>query len=442
MADDDVPRSKKGFIAIDLDGTTLIQKFDKNKWFGVTHNRSDLRESLIKLIKIAQFNGYDVVIVTARPTFVETFILNPGKNWLGTKSTDEILSLLDERGIKIKEVYRVESRGIKEGLKGKSMQMILQKYRDNGATEAVGILFDDQLKQIKDVRAIGEPNLIAFDINSVKDAKKIRDRIMPNLSENSVSNINEAHGTLNEIHRLLTIPNTLDKSIYSQESYIIDKISHDLALRLEEARHGEYQPEIDWVKNAVNGINLLTKKLAFNQTISYEDITQASKKIFGSANYTAVMPSTKCERTIRNFLVYMTRLPIKEDLKTRCEEYKVHLENELISNKFFLEPSEQIQRKLNVIDRLLTTLQVNNPTHALEQFQKLFQDNEAILKTSGNNNNFVNTIRSLLSKIPLLGDLFKYEDEKLTEVICKTNSAYSYTKHHIRELAEINSFSP
>ena len=44
-----IHRSKKGFIAIDLDGTALVQKIDKNKWYGVTHNRSDLRKSLVEL---------------------------------------------------------------------------------------------------------------------------------------------------------------------------------------------------------------------------------------------------------------------------------------------------------------------------------------------------------------------------------------------------------
>ena len=433
--------SKKGFIAIDLDGTALVQKFDKNKWYGLTHSRSDLRDSLIEYMKMAQKNGYDIIVLTARTEQVETLLLEPGRNWLGTKPTKDILSFLDGKGIKIGEIIRAPLKGFKEGLKGDPMQQTLQRYRDNGATEAKGILFDDQLKQIKDVRAKGDANLIAYDINSAKDAKKYRDQMIPHYSETTVSNFKEASSTTqSKIDALLNDVKAIDRNIYKQEARIIEKILNDLTTRLKETEQCRYQPEVDWVKNAVEGIDLLTKKLATKMKISHEDITNVSKKIFGTSDYAAFVPNTKCERTIRNLLVYMSRLPLVEEIRVKCEEYKAHLEHVVHSNNLSPgEPMKKVQKKLGVINKLLNALKIENPTSALEQFQEEFKANENTLKISRTGSDFVNAIRVFLAKIPLLGSLLKNEGEKLTAAISDKGTAYSTTKHYRRELEQLKS---
>lgn len=58
--------NSKSFLAIDLDGTTPVEKIDKNPLYGFWNSESRIRQSLIEYIKKAQAEGYDIVILFAR----------------------------------------------------------------------------------------------------------------------------------------------------------------------------------------------------------------------------------------------------------------------------------------------------------------------------------------------------------------------------------------
>ena len=435
MVENIVEKKKKGFIAIDLDGTALVQKFDKNKWYGLTHSRSDLRQSLVEYMSLAQEEGYDIVILTARPQIVEP-ILSMG---VGTKSTEQIVSELADQGINVAQIVRASPKGLKEGLKGDSMEEMLSKYkRENNNDDAIGILFDDQLKQVKDVRKKGDSNLIAYDINSVKDLTKYCERMGREyvkteayIAKNNGSVIQES------IDLFLKGVEKMDESRYPQEVYVLSKIGRDLEARLKESEKCEYQPEIDWVKKAVESLGSLTNKLINGEKISYGDIENASQKVLEKSDPSAGTPNTKCERTIRSCLIYMNRLPVLEDIQAKCEGYKSHL-NSVYANSG--EPGGKTEQKLKIIDTLLEKLGNNNPTLALEEFQKEFEKKADELKTlrdvSGSFKSFIEVIRLCLAKVPVFGELFKVEEEKLVDAVnAKSNSTnHADTERRKQEL--------
>lgn len=47
-------KSKKGFVAIDIDGTALVEKIDKNFGYGLMNDQSHVRQTLIQYIRAAQ----------------------------------------------------------------------------------------------------------------------------------------------------------------------------------------------------------------------------------------------------------------------------------------------------------------------------------------------------------------------------------------------------
>ena len=172
-------KSRKGFIAIDLDGTALVQKIDKNFLYGLTDQQSHVRQTLIQYVGLAQAAGYDIVVLTARPEFVESSIKS-GRDRIGTKPTDDIVDILDQYGIKINSIARATT-----GLKGAKMQELMAAYKEHGADDAIGILFDDQLKQINDVALKNNPKLHAYDINSPKDLIDYLESVAPEFDKTS-----------------------------------------------------------------------------------------------------------------------------------------------------------------------------------------------------------------------------------------------------------------
>jgi hydroxymethylpyrimidine pyrophosphatase-like HAD family hydrolase len=434
VAQKDRPYSKKGFIAIDLDGTALVQKFDKNKFYGLTHNRSDLRKSLINYMKIAQDVGYDIVILTARPELVEKVFLEPLEGTVGTKSTRSIVAALKEKYIHISEIIRASAKNFQEGLKGDPMAGIVERYRKNGAPNAEGILFDDQLKQIHDVRKKQDKHLFAYDINSPKDIKKFVAKIGKPMPENSSEKISEIQKNIDELREKIK---TINNTNYKQEIRVFNKVLDDLTFRLKESEECHYEPEVDWVDKTTKNVSYLINKLSAQKQdqITHKDISNVSKAILGTTNHNEFVPNTKCERTIKNCLVYMERLPILANIKTQCKTYRTHLKDVIKKSSHSQDESiKKAQSKLKIVDCLLEKLENENPTVALEQFTVTFKQNETTLRISRTGSEFANTIRSLLSKIPLLGQLFKTDGEKLSDAIKYKETDYKNTKHYKREL--------
>lgn len=429
--------SSKGFVAIDLDGTALVQKFDKNKWYGLTHPRSDLRQSLIQYMQMAQNAGYDIVIMTARPALIERLLLEPGRRHFGSKPTRDIVNELNKHQINISEVIRTAPKGLKEGLKGASMAELLTRYHQNGATEAEGFLFEDQLKQIRDVKRLGNSKLHAFDINSHKDRllfKQKMNELQTTVLELAASKMNDSLSALQQQ------VDCIDDTVYRQEKRALYKILNDLNTRAQEAEQYEYQPELDWIIHAISGLQIIIAALQKPQVpITYSIIQQVSRQIFNEANPVAFTANTKCERTIRSLLIYLTHRPTLAAIHHECARYKEHLiKMKDKKDSFFTDESSRLnaQKKLDIMDSLIRTLENhNNPIHALEHFNEQFQTQSSFLKTSRSGSKFVRKICALLAKIPALGILFQTEGEQLVSLINKTHVAYPFekTKHYARE---------
>lgn len=429
--------ASKGFVAIDLDGTALVQKFDKNKLYGFMNSRSDLRLSLVQYCQMAQNAGYDVVIITARPELIERLLLEPGRNKLGTKPTTDIIAEFQKHGVTITQVIRAYPKSLKEGLKGEHMASLLEEYKANGAMDAEGILFDDQLKQIKDVKKTRNQRLIAYDINSYKDRSRFT-RKMQNVPLALTETNSELSAKINAIRTKIS---SISASVYPREKKALNKILNDLMTRLKEAEECSYQPEIDWVKNATDGVHLLVDKLVDPaQKISYEFITQLSKSMLGEANPAHFEPNTKCERTIKHLLVYMTRLQYLTDIKNKCSEYQLYLKSVLLhAGSEETSAIKKAKEKLDVINGLIDVLErTKNPTNALVLFNKVFKANEALLRTSRTGTEFANAICSFLAKIPIVGYLFKTEGGRLADAINYTHSSYTfYRMKHYQKEAEV-----
>lgn len=427
--------SAKGFIAIDLDGTALVQKFDKNKLYGFLHKRSDLRRSLIQYCHIAQNAGYDVVIITARTKLIDQLLLVPGRNKLGTKPTQDIINEFQNHGIHITQVIRAQAKGLKEGLKGECMLHLLEQYKSNGAPDAEGILFDDQLKQIRDVKKIRNQRLIAYDINSYKDRTKFTQKM-----HQSPVELAETQSEFSlKITALRAKIHFIPTQIYPQEKLVLYKILNDLMTRLKESEECGYQPEVDWVKRAVDGIQLLVNKLASPApSFKHDFISQLSKLMLGNAILSDVIPNTKCERTIKSLLIYMTRLHYLADIKSKCTDYQLYLNNLITQTDFDSPAIKKARLKIKALDKLINLLEnTKNPTKALALFDIAFKANESLIRTFRTGNEFANAIRSFLAKIPIIGYLFQSEGGRLLDTIKQTQSAYSFfQKNHYQKEAQ------
>ncbi|CAL7961048.1 hypothetical protein GAMM_10057 [Gammaproteobacteria bacterium] len=348
-------KPKKGIIVLDLDGTALVQKIDKNPAYGIIQDtESNIRQALVKYISLAEEAGYDIYILTARPKIVEP-LLSGGK--IGTKSTDEIVnwyeSAFGKDGPKIKGVERVTG-----GLKGPKMKEMLENYRrTSGNKDAEAILIDDQLKQVESVREQKVEGLYACDINGFEDMKEFYERcsskplysdkdlerilgkdfskkedfkknyktfygkefgleitpankeaIRKKLSderyldgfypENIVncirsSSLEFGHKTIEENWQNLerSLSSIKDEKIHA----LIDGLCKDLAMRLFEAEYRNYQPELESVSKAIKELADVAIRLQNANEIDVSYAENLSQSFFGKNNPEAVKPNTQCE---------------------------------------------------------------------------------------------------------------------------------------------------
>lgn len=414
-------KSKKGFLAIDLDGTALVEKIDKNPLYGVLNSNSNFRKILIQNILAAQKEGYDIVILTARPEMVEFFL-----KWLniGTKDTESIVNHFEEHGIKIKQVARSPA-----GLKGNKMKELIASYPEG----AIGMLFDDQLKQIKDVQKKNEElkskdasspdRLLAFDINSAQDLLKFLEKINlnnllveqdketqhPYHPEQIIEHVkNDMDETIAlNFKSLIENVNNIDEKKYPTEKQVMKELFADLAIRYFEAKYRKYDPETEWVVNVMQVMNHLTNKLNQGELISHQEIKEACNKIFHTSHLSKVTPNSSAETLARQMLEECRKIPIIEDMKSECRDY--------INNTSISDDSR------SAVQEMLQQLEHENPTTALQSFSSCFDDNKGKLQQTKGGNRFINAIRKLLIHIPKIGDAFKTAEEKLKSHINSTN---------------------
>ena len=181
--------SHKGFVAIDLDGTT-VEDFSVpvvlKGFFGISKTEATYRDVLIVQITAAWEQGFDIYILTARGADFERIVMQPFSNKIGTVTSDDVKAYLEgeitrrvqdnppaepssenapaqAHGFKISKTVNT-----RWALKGRFMAEIFEVNGYDKET-AVGILLDDQFKQVQDVRRKNQEkedvNLLAFDIN-------------------------------------------------------------------------------------------------------------------------------------------------------------------------------------------------------------------------------------------------------------------------------------
>ncbi|KTC83888.1 hypothetical protein [Legionella cincinnatiensis] len=293
--------SKLGFIAIDIDGTTLVEKIDKNPLYGWRNTESNIRSSLKEYMKWAQEKGYDIIILTARPEIVEPALKNIK---LGTLPTMDILQrLVHEENITIKQIARAPA-----GLKGAKMQELLTQYQNESKEHenAIGILFDDQLKQVHDVKKQNNPQLLAFDINSKVDLEQFADIVeLPGTHACHPYAITlKVLTEHSDLFNLKASINKLDPNQHFEVMNLLNHVVDDLCIRIDEARLHDYKPEIKWVETTVRHMHSLIDKIYFDtQELTCKDLKSASKEIFGHANPDKVKPNSRCDKLVQSMLL-------------------------------------------------------------------------------------------------------------------------------------------
>jgi hypothetical protein len=435
-----MPKSSKGFVAIDLDGTTLVEKIDKNFTYGVKNSQSNIRQTLIEYCRAAQNAGYDIIILTARPELVEYAL---GRLKLGTKPTQGIVDHLSAHGIMVKEIVRAPA-----GLKGKKMQEVLVNYHHEGHTNALGMLFEDQLKQVNDVRNQNNPNLKAYDINSKKDLEEYINTVPlqhnkknPFHPEQIVIQVLEQNQDLRLLKDCL---DKLDTTSYSQQIELIQSVIDDLCIRFYEAQYREYKPEINWVAKITKNVRLIMEKLNTKEVFTYHEIEKINREIFGKANLQKVKPNSNCELLVKNMLIDFGKFAVINNLRAQCLGFKVQLSKD--SNSEY-GPKTLEQTHLEIVDQLIENLKNPNPNRALDQFTQTFTASKEALRLSSGGNAFVEYIRMALAQLPVIGEVFKTENEKLSSTIEKQTFRF-YKKSTPNEqddqnfLAEDNNTTP
>lgn len=282
-----MPKTVKGFIAIDIDGTMLVEKIDHNVIYGLVDNDSHIRETIYWIIALAQ--EYDIYILTARPKIVEKLFSIPA-SLVGTKLSPEIVNILAERHIIIKEVKHDA-----KGLKGDTMVSMLADYHD----EAIGILFEDQLKQINDIHGQHHDRLYAFDVNhpphlfaykhdffpdiiisaSIKSPFAMVETVLNGTINAAEFDINPCIAHLQKLNRIYQ-----DQQFSDEQKKIYKSIIDDLALRLYETNAVGYKPEIVWVSAIAEK---LVKCMSSNE-LELKDIFKLAKATFDKPAKTSV----------------------------------------------------------------------------------------------------------------------------------------------------------
>lgn len=409
-------KSKKGFIAIDIDGTALVQKIDKNFGYGFWNEESNVRQTLIQYMHSAQEAGYDLIILTARPAPIEIALRNLN---IGTKPTQDIVDYLKEHGLNVKEVVRSPA-----GLKGRKMQELIEGYPEG----AIGVLFDDQLKQVNDVKKQGNEKLKAFDVNSKEDleeylklfeSKELHpfhpEKIIEFVLGDNLGKRNQELVNLNE--KLKTL-----EAQFPNEARDMKNILNELCIRFFEADYREYKPEIDWVNAAAKHLNGLTDKLSNDSKITYADLKQARQEIFDKPSLAHVIPNSRCDDLIKNFLQQMIKFPLNDQLGSQCARLRTALVSEGRNAKG--EEKNAINNQKEAVDTLIETLKNKNPNIALKAFQTQFESNKSVFENTTAGKGFVGAIRTILRDLPLIGSFFEKESEKISKEIKNISQFY------------------
>lgn len=416
------PRSAKGFVAIDIDGTALVEKIDKNPLYGMLHAESHIRQTLIEYMKAAQAEGYDIIIMTARPELVEGPL---GLIPMGTKATQSIVDYLKEGpGIDIAEVARAPA-----GLKGKKMTEVLAGYGAN----AVGMLFDDQLKQVADVQKQNNPRLFAFDINGKADLEQYIAKVPlyqgtnnPFHPQNIIDSVLESPTVLNDLKNTI---NQMNPNTHPKEVKIANQLLDELCIRLYEAQYRNYKPEIDWVNKSAVQISNLLGKIHRNEALTMSEINKTSRAIF-HCDFDKVKPNSSCDLLVHNMLKETTKYPIMHALKNECQSFQNYL-NTQPSN-------ETIDSQKVIVSNLMSNLKHPNPDTAIENFRQTLNDNKTQLRESPKGNAFVEFIRNSLAKIPGVSSLVKSRNDVLSERVESISNLYKNKLDAVKEEKEVS----
>lgn len=401
-----MPGSERGFIAIDIDGTALVERIDKHPLFGLSpHAESHVRQALIEYILAAQREGYDIVVLTKRPEIIEPGLSLPR----GTKPTKDIVYILSQYGIHVKEILRAPV-----GLKGNKMQNYLLQYE---AKDAIGILFDDQLKQVMDVRNKRNPRLMAFDINSSKDLEAYANLVPLERTEGENNQFHPQtiiHKTLERNDEKYSIPlrqlkaslGRIEREKYATEIDKISAIIDDLCVQLYETEYRDYLPETAWVLTVIQSLNTIVKRLASGEPLTHHDIAIASGNMCHTASPSAITPNSACEVMIKDLLVYITRIPLLEDIRHECIKYYGHL-NDILENKSKKLSSHSkmmVNEKIRIVTDMMNQLSLsNNPTESLKRFTDKFTASRSIISNDREGTKWWRKIRSkLVSIFPFL----------------------------------------
>lgn len=421
-------KSPKGFVAIDLDGTALIEKIDKNIDYGLKNPQSHLRQTLIEYIRAAQEAGYDIIILTARPELVEMALASMH---VGTKPTNDIVSLLNDHGIKIQEIVRSPS-----GLKGKRMQDMLDGYHADKHDDAMGMLFDDQLKQVNDVRKLGNPKLKAYDINAKNDLEDYIDHVPlcgneanPFHPEQIVTHVLKKNDNLSYLNVSVV---RMDKKKHPKEAKLAKELIGDLCIRLYEAQYRKYQPEIYWVVNVTSNIQCLVDKLNAQRPITNKDIEHATRTVFSKNTLERVKPNSNCDVLMKNLLKACMKRALIHNLREHCRQYLRKSRQEAKTVEATVQTLQQHQAC--IISQLMRSLngkENTKPELVLQSFIDIFTENKDKLRQSFGGNTVLNFFRFILVKVPFLSDFFKTYNDKLS-----SKMEYSIINVYVKDLDE------
>lgn len=295
-------RKKKGVIFLDIDGMSLIEKIDKNPGYGLKNSKSTPRDDLLlQTLLEAKAKGYDIVLLTARPKAVEGVIGFLEKK-IGTLSTNTVIDNFRKNDVVIKDTLRATA-----GLKGNTMA----KYMAAHPEYDEGILLEDQLKQVRDVKEVAKKQnnkgkMRAFDVNSLSHLLKLRQALNPGVNidtpfmterelieaqaspalKKSLKELQElvekpiskellqksnskALKALSELEQTIDNLDTNNKNLNpvfesskkkSSLLYYSKQLVKDLKYQYHQAKKAGYEPDLAWIKNVSIQLNSVLQK--------------------------------------------------------------------------------------------------------------------------------------------------------------------------------------
>lgn len=189
-----------------------------------------------------------------------------------------------------------------------------------------------------------------------------------------------------------------------------------------EADYRQYRPEIDWINAAAKHLNVLADKLSNDNQITYADLEQARHEIFSKSSLAHVIPNSRCDELIKNFLQQMIKFPLIDELRTQCNTFSAALAYE--GHNAEGEEKEAIKLQQIAVKEMVETLKNKDPNIALKNFQDKFESNQDVFANTMAGKDFVESIRTILKSLPFIGSFFEKESEKITDEIKKISQFY------------------